>query len=53
MFSDGLVDGQLVLVHGVLGGVGSLAAQLARWGGATVIGTVLPRADAKRWARAR
>ncbi len=53
VFSDGLVDGQLVLVHGVLGGVGSLAAQLARWGGATVIGTVLPRADAKRWARAR
>ncbi|MEU7859938.1 hypothetical protein [Nonomuraea sp. NPDC049141] len=28
-----------MLVHGILGGVGTLAAQLARWGGATVIGT--------------
>src|SRR3954447_19980417 len=40
VFADGPVDGKLVLVHGVLGGVGSLAAQLARWGGATVLGTV-------------
>ncbi len=40
VFGDGPVDGATVLVHGVLGGVGSLAAQLARWGGATVIGTV-------------
>jgi NADPH2:quinone reductase len=40
VFADGAVDGTLVLVNGVLGGVGSLAAQLARWGGATVIGTV-------------
>ncbi|MEY9862731.1 NADPH2:quinone reductase [Catenulispora sp. GAS73] len=40
VFADGPVDGRLVLVNGVLGGVGSLAAQLARWGGATVIGTV-------------
>ncbi|WP_327319799.1 NADPH:quinone reductase [Streptomyces sp. NBC_01235] len=40
VFADGPVDGRPVLVHGVLGGVGSLAAQLARWGGATVIGTV-------------
>ncbi|WP_405835278.1 NADPH:quinone reductase [Streptomyces sp. NBC_01518] len=40
VFADGPVDGKLVLVNGVLGGVGSLAAQLARWGGATVIGTV-------------
>ncbi|MER5826932.1 zinc-binding dehydrogenase, partial [Streptomyces mirabilis] len=37
---DGPVDGRTVLVHGVLGGVGSLAAQLARWGGATVLATV-------------
>ena len=29
-----------MLVHGILGAVGALAAQLARWGGATVIGTV-------------
>jgi NADPH2:quinone reductase len=48
VFADGPVDGQLVLVHGVLGGVGSLAAQLARWGGATVIGTVRHSADLDR-----
>jgi len=40
VFGDGSVDGATVLVHGVLGGVGALAAQLAHWGGATVIGTV-------------
>lgn len=40
VFADGSVAGMTVLVHGVLGGVGSLAAQLASWGGATVIGTV-------------
>lgn len=40
VFGDGPVTGATVLVHGVLGGVGSLAAQLARWRGATVIGTV-------------
>jgi NADPH:quinone reductase len=40
VFADGLVTGATVLVQGVLGAVGSLAAQLARWGGATVIGTV-------------
>ncbi|MET9036304.1 NADPH:quinone reductase [Streptomyces mirabilis] len=40
VFGDGAVDGRIVLVHGVLGGVGSLAAQLARWGGATVLATV-------------
>lgn len=40
VFGDGPVDGATVLVHGVLGGVGSLAAQLARWGGASVVGTV-------------
>src|SRR6266536_1839859 len=45
VFADGPVDGKLVLVHGVLGAVGSLAAQLARWGGATVIGTVRRGAD--------
>ncbi|MET8164845.1 NADPH:quinone reductase [Streptomyces sp. NPDC005329] len=48
VFGDGPVDGQLVLVNGVLGGVGSLAAQLARWGGATVIGTVRRGADLDR-----
>ena len=40
VFADGPVAGQTVLVHGVLGGVGALAAQLAHWAGATVIGTV-------------
>src|SRR4051812_5767500 len=45
VFGDGPVTGQAILVHGVLGGVGSLAAQLARWGGATVIGTVTREAD--------
>jgi NADPH2:quinone reductase len=50
VFGDGSVAGATVLVHGVLGGVGSMAAQLAAWNGATVIGTVrrssdLPRVD--------
>ncbi|HYB46225.1 MAG TPA: NADPH:quinone reductase, partial [Streptosporangiaceae bacterium] len=45
VFADGPVSGQTVLVHGVRGSVSSLAAQLARWGGAAVIGTV--RADAE------
>ncbi|WP_369029965.1 NADPH:quinone reductase [Streptomyces adonidis] len=48
VFADGPVDGRLVLVHGVLGGVGSLAAQLARWGGAVVIGTVRRTGDLDR-----
>ena len=45
VLADGPVAGQTVLVQGVLGGVGALAAQLARWGGATVIGTVRSHAD--------
>lgn len=45
VFADGPVDGRTVLVQGVLGGVGSLAAQLARWGGATVLGTVRKASD--------
>ena len=45
VFADGPVAGQVVLVHGVRGAVSSLAAQLARWAGATVIGTV--RTDAE------
>jgi NADPH2:quinone reductase len=43
VFSDGPVAGKVVLVQGVLGAVGSLAAQLAAWDGATVIGTVPAR----------
>ena len=45
VFSDGPVTGLTVLVHGVLGGVGSMAASLARWGGARVIGTVRRAVD--------
>jgi NADPH:quinone reductase len=45
VFADGPVTGKTVLVQGVLGAVGSLAAQLARWGGATVIGTVTRHRD--------
>lgn len=40
VFADGPVAGRTTLVHGVLGAVGTIAAQLARWGGAQVIGTV-------------
>ena len=45
VFGDGPVEGKVVLVQGVLGGVGSLAAQLAHRGGATVIGTVRRAGD--------
>src|SRR3954465_9281528 len=45
VFGDGPVAGKTVLVQGALGAVGSLAAQLARWGGATVIGTVRRSGD--------
>ena len=45
VFSDGPVAGKTILVQGVLGSVSSLAAQLARWGGATVIGTVVHSED--------
>lgn len=45
VFGDGPVAGKTVLVQGVLGSVSSLAAQLARWGGATVIGTVVHERD--------
>lgn len=48
VFADGPVDGATVLVQGVLGAVGSMAAQLARWGGATVIGTVTRGSDLAR-----
>src|SRR3954470_9359338 len=48
VFADGPVAGQTVLVHGVLGAVGTLAAQLATWAGATVIGTVRRAADLDR-----
>ena len=45
VFADGPVEGLTVLVHAALGGVGGLAAQLAQWGGAKVIGTVRKNTD--------
>jgi NADPH2:quinone reductase len=48
VFADGPVAGATVLVQGVLGAVGALAAQLAHWGGATVIGTVRRSVDLER-----
>ena len=45
VFGDGPVAGTTILVQGVLGAVGSLAAQLAHWGGTTVIGTVVRSSD--------
>jgi NADPH2:quinone reductase len=48
VLGDGPVAGASLLVHGVLGGVGSMAAQLAAWAGATVIGTVRRGADLER-----
>ena len=47
VFADGPVSGQTVLVHGARGSVGSLAAQLAQWAGATVIGTVRTEAEVR------
>jgi NADPH2:quinone reductase len=40
LFADGPVDGLTALVHGAAGGVGSIATQLARRGGATVLAVV-------------
>jgi NADPH:quinone reductase len=52
IFADGPVAGQTVLVHGVRGSVSSLAAQLGRWAGATVIGTVRTKAEVGHVSRA-
>jgi NADPH2:quinone reductase len=41
VFADGPAAGLVVLVHGAVGGVGSIATQLARRDGATVLGVVL------------
>jgi NADPH2:quinone reductase len=53
VFGDGPVGGQTVLVHGILGGVGALAAQLAIWRGAQVIGTVRHIHDLDRVDRSK
>ncbi|UUZ83894.1 NADP-dependent oxidoreductase [Paenibacillus sp. P26] len=40
LFSEGELEaGQTVLIHAATGGVGQFAVQLAKWRGATVIGT--------------
>ena len=48
VFSDGPVTGKRVLVHGAPGAVSSMAAQLARWKGATVVGTVRRTEDVEQ-----
>lgn len=45
VFADGPVEGRTVLVHGALGAVSSLAAQLAERAGASVISTVRRSGD--------
>ncbi len=42
----GLAAGQRALIHAAAGGVGHIAAQLAKWKGATVIGTASARNEA-------
>jgi len=48
VFADGPVAGQTIVVHGVRGSVGSLAAQLAGRAGANVIGTVRTEAEVQQ-----
>ncbi|MCW2805043.1 MAG: NADPH:quinone reductase [Propionibacteriaceae bacterium] len=48
VFADGSVRGATVLVHGALGAVSSIAAQLAHRAGATVISTVRRTDDLAR-----
>ncbi|MDA0787286.1 MAG: NADPH:quinone reductase [Proteobacteria bacterium] len=48
VFTDGPVDGQTILVTGAAGAVGNYAVQMARNGGATVIGTVSSNEKAAR-----
>jgi len=46
VFSDGPVQGRVVLVTGGAGAVGTAAIQFARWGGASVLATVSSEAKA-------
>jgi NADPH2:quinone reductase len=48
VFADGPVDGLVVLVHGAVGGVGSIATQLARRAGAQVLAVVRDAAQQER-----
>jgi NADPH2:quinone reductase len=52
VFADGPVRGRVVLVAGAAGAVGSIAATLAAWGGATVLATVRSPGDADAARRA-
>jgi NADPH:quinone reductase len=54
LFIAGPVQGRVVLVTGAAGAVGQYAVQLAKWAGATVIGTVssAPKAERARAAGA-
>ncbi|WP_426453322.1 zinc-binding alcohol dehydrogenase family protein [Paenibacillus sp. S-38] len=46
----GAASGRTVLIIGAAGGVGSIAVQLARWAGLTVIGTA-SRSESQDWVR--
>ncbi|MBT5570428.1 MAG: NADPH:quinone reductase [Alphaproteobacteria bacterium] len=48
VYKDGPVEGQTILVTGAAGAVGNYAVQMARNGGATVIGTVSSEEKAAR-----
>lgn len=48
VYSDGPIDGQLILVTGGAGAVGNYAVQLAKWGGARVLTTVSSDEKEKR-----
>jgi NADPH2:quinone reductase len=52
VFADGPVRGRTVLVAGAGGAVGSIAATLAAWGGATVLATVRSPSDVEGARRA-
>jgi NADPH:quinone reductase len=51
VFADGPVKGLVVLVHGAVGGVGSIATQLARRDGATVLAVVRDERQLDKAAR--
>ena len=52
VYADGPVRGRTVLVAGASGAVGSIAAALAAWGGATVLATVRSPGDVDAARRA-